>query len=140
MATILYEWIRAHPDAPVLLLSATVIRNAPHTSHSLLTYIQKAETWPQYRAKQYELISRPYQPRPFYSPVRGWQKYSAKMIRENASVVNLSDIVSVPEQFEEVVYLYKKQYDAPMSRCSLVIYKSHMPTATAVCGFFRLRV
>ena len=108
MATTLYNWIRAHDTAPVLLLSATVIRNAPHTSHTLLTYIQRAESWKDYRAKQYELISRPYQPRPFYSPVPKWQKYSAKIIRENASVVDLSDIVDVPEQFENVVYLYKK--------------------------------
>ena len=107
MATTLYTWIRAHDTAPVLLLTATPIRNAPHTSHTLLTYIQKAETWKEYRARQYVLVSRPYNPRPFYEPRKGWQATSAKMITDNCSVADLSDIATVHEQFEEVVNLPK---------------------------------
>lgn len=105
MATALYTWIKGHQNAPVLLLSATPIRNAPHTSHTLLSYIQKAPLWKTYRDTQYSLISRPYNPRPFYEPNRGWQKSSAKMITDNASVAYLSDIVDVPVQYEEVVSL-----------------------------------
>lgn len=108
LATTLYNWIRNHQTSPVLLLSATVIRNFPHTSHTLLSYIQKAPLWKVYRNLQYNLVSRPYNPRPFYEPKKGWQKVSAKMIRDNASVVDMSDIVSVPTQYEEVVRLYKK--------------------------------
>ncbi len=108
MATTLYNWIRAHQDAPVLLLTATPIRNAPHTSHTLLTYIQKASDWKTYRTVQYNLVSRPYNPRPFYEPKKGWQKVSAKMITDNASVANLSDIVHVPEQYEEVIHISPK--------------------------------
>lgn len=107
MATILYNWIRLHPTAPVLLMSATIIKNAPHSSHTALTYIQKAPTWKMYRAIQYNLVSRPYNPRPFYEPRKGWNKISAQMIRENASVVDLSDIVEIPTQYEDVVRLYK---------------------------------
>ena len=84
MATTLYTWIRAHDTAPVLLLTATPIRNAPHTSHTLLTYIQKAPTWKVYRALQYNLVSRPYNPRPFFEPKKNWQKVSAAMITANA--------------------------------------------------------
>ena len=107
MATALYNWIRLHPTAPVLLMSATIIKNAPHSSHTALTYIQRAISWKAYRALQYNLVSRPYNPRPFYEPKKGWQKVSAKMITANASIVDMSDIVTVPEQFEQVVRLYR---------------------------------
>ena len=107
MSTTLYNWIRAHDTAPVLGCSATPIRNAPHTSHTLLTYIQKAPTWKEYRALQYNLVSRPYNPRPFYEPKKGWQKVSAKMITDHASVASMADIVTVPEQFHEVVRVPK---------------------------------
>jgi superfamily II DNA or RNA helicase len=113
MATTLYTWIRAHDTAPVLLLSGTPIRNSPHTAHTLLTYIQKAPTWKEYRAKQYELISRPYQPRPFYSPLKGWQKVAAKMITDNAYVANLSDIADVPEQHNDMVRVKEMAVIAP---------------------------
>lgn len=115
MATALYTWIRAHPNAPVLLLTATPIRNAPHTSHTLLSYVQKAPEWKVYRDEQYELVRRPYNPRPFYERKQGWQKVSAKMIRENAHIASMSDIVKVPEQFENVVNLIegdKKAYES----------------------------
>lgn len=105
MATTLYEWIRSHDTAPVLLLTATPVRNSPHTSHTLLTYIQKAPTWKEYRALQYNLVSRPYNPRPFYEAKKGWQKVSAKMITDNSSVVSMADIVDVPEQHEQVIRL-----------------------------------
>lgn len=103
MATALYTWIKGHQDMPVLLLSATPIRNAPHTSHTLLSYIQKAPLWKVYRDIQYSLVSRPYNPRPFFESKRGWQKVSAKMITDNAFVASLSDMVKVPVQYEEVI-------------------------------------
>jgi superfamily II DNA or RNA helicase len=103
MATTLYTWIRTHDTSPVLLLTATPIRNAPHTSHTLLTYLQKAVDWKSYRTAQYNLVHMPYNPRPFYQPKKGWQKFSAEMITRNSSVADLSDIADVPVQYDEKV-------------------------------------
>lgn len=107
MAKTLYTWIRAHDTAPILLLTATPIRNAPHTSHTLLSYIQKAPTWKQYQEKQYALVRRPYNPWPFWEAKKGWQKVSARMISRNASVASLSDIATVPTQSNEKVKMPK---------------------------------
>lgn len=103
MATTLYNWLRAHKTAPVLILSATPIRNAPHTAHTLLSYIQKSPDWKAYQSIQYHLVSRPYNPRPFWEPLKFWQKRAAAMITKNAYVASMSDIVTVPEQYEQVV-------------------------------------
>lgn len=107
MATTLYTWIRAHDTAPVLLLTATPIRNAPHTSHTLLSYIQKSKKWNEYRNVQYSLVTRPYNPRPFFEPKKGWQKISATLVSRNASVATMSDIVTVPEQHEERIVVHE---------------------------------
>ena len=112
MATTLYNWIRLHSQAPVLLLSATPIRNAPHTAHTLLSYIQKAPDWKVYRNEQYQLVSRPYNPRPFWEPLKNWQRRAAAIITKNASIASMSDIVDVPTQYDEVVEVKEAKVEA----------------------------
>jgi len=73
LTTNLYNYIDKH-NPERLLLSATPVRSSPANLHTIL-YLGGVEIeWKKWQDYFYSLIRRPYSPRPFYEPNKGWQK------------------------------------------------------------------
>lgn len=95
----LYEWVRAHPDAPVLLATATPICSMPANLHTLAALTGTYWDPKKFRLRFYELITRPYAPRPFWSPKKNWRKEIAPLAQKVCYVKRLSDITEPPAEY-----------------------------------------
>lgn len=82
----------------ILLLTATPYRNNPHSIHSLLTYIKLAPDWKKWRNDMYQLVTRPYNPRPFWEAQKEWRIKAVKYATPLIYTAKMSDIVTVPKQ------------------------------------------
>lgn len=95
MATKLYELIKANPDTPVLLLTATPIRSSPHNLHSLLCYLGKYAAFPEWRARFCTLtfpVQLPYLVHPSWIPNDNWRTEIRKELEKHADIVLFKDI------------------------------------------------
>lgn len=99
----IYDWVRQHEDAPVLLATATPISSSPANLHTLATFIGHRWDWKKYRNAFYDLVNRPYVPRPFWEKKKTWRKKIAPLALKVCNIVKLSDIVEVPEQRHDIV-------------------------------------
>jgi hypothetical protein len=98
-----YEFVRANPDMPVLLATATPIASKPANLHTLATLTGRHYDWPKYREYFYRLVRRPYAPHPFWEPKSEWRKLIQPFARKLCDIVLLSDIVDVPEQKHDII-------------------------------------
>ena len=112
MAENLYNYLREYPDCPVLLLTATPIRSNPWNLHTLLTYIGRYEDWRDYQKRYFELVSRPYRPRPFWQPVVGWQQSIQKELEANAEIALMKDMVDyLPPETHDIITIKPPKYE-----------------------------
>jgi superfamily II DNA or RNA helicase len=102
LAEHLYNTIKRHGPM-VLLMTATPFRNAPHTIHTLLAYIDKAPLWKQWQARCYDLLKLPYLPRLAWVPRDDWRKFAVAYAHPRMYTAKTSDIVSVPTQNLDVI-------------------------------------
>ncbi len=100
LAEHLYNYIK-DVDPNVLLMTATPLRNAPHTIHTLLTYIHKAPKWQVWQEMCYSLEKRPFLLMPAWMPKKIWRKHAIDYARPCMYVAKIEDIVDVPTQYEE---------------------------------------
>lgn len=98
-----YEWLRLHPDYPVLLASATPIASKPSNLHTLAVLTGHKWDWKKYREHMYDFVRRPYAPFPFWEPKPEWRQLIKPLAKEVCDIVLLSDVMDVPEQRHEVV-------------------------------------
>ena len=109
LASSLYLFVKENPKMPILLLSATMIRNDPSSLHTQLCYIGKYIDWNKWRNHFYSLEKRPYLPRPAWLPKKGWQIEARKVLEKHADIVALSDCVDyLPPVTDEVVKIKNK--------------------------------
>jgi hypothetical protein len=100
----LYEFIRANPTMPVLLLTATPVRSNPANLHTLLCFIGVYYPWAKWRDHFYSLEMRPYLPRPAWMPRRDWRTRIQPFIEKHCKIALLHDIVTdTPEEQHEVL-------------------------------------
>lgn len=89
----LYELVRAYPDMPVLLLTATPIRSTPWNLHTLLCYRGIYIDWKKWRSQFFSLERRPFLPRPMWLPKKDWRTKIRPFLEEYADIVLLKDCV-----------------------------------------------
>lgn len=107
----LYNYVLSHPDAHVLLLTATPVRSTPWNMHTLLTLSRKYIPWKDYRARYFSLESRPYLPRPAWLPKSSWRKMMQGLIEKYTHVALMADMVDeMPEETHEIVKLPDPSY------------------------------
>ncbi len=93
LASAMYEFIRSNPDLPVLLLTATPIRNDPSSLHTLLCFIGVFIPWKEWRQEFYDLKRMPFLQFPAYFPKPDWRIRIRRYLEENADIVSLRDCV-----------------------------------------------
>lgn len=106
LATHLYELIRAYPDTPILLLTATPIRSSPHNLHTLLCYLGKYTEFKDWRNRFCTLTfpaTLPYLVRPSWIPNDDWRTEIRKELEKHADIVLLKDCVDELPAVEEQV-------------------------------------
>lgn len=99
----IYEWVRNNHDAPVIMATATPIASSPANLHTLLALTGRYIDWKEYRSKYYDLVRRPWNPRPYYEPKKNWREEVYKLAQKYCWFKKLSDIVEVPEQRHHVI-------------------------------------
>ncbi len=108
----LYNYIRANPQAHVLLLTATPVRSTPWNLHTLLVYMGKYIPFKEWRDKYFFVDTPRFLNRPAYFPRLGWQKMMQEVIDANATVVLMKDMVDeLPPETYEVITLKAPKYE-----------------------------
>lgn len=105
----LYNQIKAYPETPVFLATATPIRSNPYNLHSLLTYIGEYTDWKVWRAEFFSLEYRPYLPRPAWLPKPDWRQKIRPYLEKYADIVLLKDCVDELPAVEEHIIETKRQ-------------------------------
>lgn len=93
-ATVLYNFIRTHPDVHILMASATPIRSKPENLHTLACY--KGIYWPikDFRDEFLHLTDR--FGRYHYEPNKDWRVKIRPKLEQIGHIVNMKDCVDVP--------------------------------------------
>ena len=99
----LYNYIQTQANCHILLMSANVIRSTPWNLHTLAVYAGQYIDWRKYQDRFFELVRRPYLPRPAWQPRKGWQKEMQKLIPRYCDVAIMSDCTDVPIHQYELV-------------------------------------
>jgi hypothetical protein len=108
----LYNYIKANPQAHVLLLTATPVRSTPWNLHTLLVYMGKYIPFKDWRDKYFYLDQPRYMSRPGYFPRPGWQKMMQEVIDSNATVALMKDMVNeLPPETYEIIKLKPPVYE-----------------------------
>ncbi len=103
LSTKLYELVKAYPETPILLLTATPIRSTPWNLHTLLVYLGHYIDWKTWRSQFFELAHLPYLPRPAYMPRSDWRKRIRPVLEKYADIVLMKDCVDLPEITEQKI-------------------------------------
>jgi len=108
----LYNYIKANPQAHVLLLTATPVRSTPWNLHTLLVYMGQYIDFKKWRDEYFFLDKPAYMPRPAYFPVKGWQKMMQIVIDKHATVALMKDMVDeLPPETYEIIKLKSPKYE-----------------------------
>jgi len=103
LSTSLYNLIKENPDMPRLFLTANPVRSSPANLHTLLTFKGVPIEWKKWQGAFYQLIRRPYLPRPVWDPKEGWQKRMIPIIEKYCEVSLMSDCFDVPVHNHSVI-------------------------------------
>lgn len=108
----LYNYIKANPQAHVLLLTATPVRSTPWNLHTLLVYLGNYVPFKEWREKYFYLTQPRFLSRPTYFPRPGWQKMMQEVIDRHATVALMKDMVDeLPPETYEVINLKPPEYE-----------------------------
>lgn len=126
-ATIIYQYVRTHPNASILLLTATPVRSTPWNIHTLACYLGVYWDVKKFREKFFyftDMFGRYH-----WEKKPGWQKMIRPYIEEIADIVLMKDCVDVPIQHNQTVdILWTKQQE---DRIRNLPYSSPMETWVA---------
>lgn len=89
----LYELVKAYPDTPTLLLTATPVRSNPWNLHSILCFIGIYIEWKKWRSSFFVLERRPYLRFAAWFPKANWRPRMRKMVEKYADIVLLRECV-----------------------------------------------
>lgn len=89
----LYGYIRRHTPK-VLLLTATPVRSTPWNLHTLLTFLGLYTDWKKWQSEYFELVRKPFLPRPAFFPVKNWRTLIRVPLEKYANIVLLRDCVA----------------------------------------------
>lgn len=104
LSTALYQLIQAHPEMPVMLLTATPIRSNPWNLHSLLCYLGVYIDHKKWRDRFFSLERRPFLRFPTWLPRPTWREEIRPVLEKHADIVLMKDCVdSLPPVVEEEV-------------------------------------
>ena len=94
----LFYYLKQIPDLHIILMSANIVRSSPWNIHTIATFARVPTTpfWRDFQNKYFQLIMRPYLPRPAWEPRKGWQKDIQKTINSVCDVAIMKDCVDVP--------------------------------------------
>lgn len=108
----LYEQVKAYPDTPTLLLTATPVRSNPWNLHTLLCFMGKYIDWKQWREKFFELQRLPFLPRPAYMPRANWRQLIRSVLEKHADIVLLKDCIDgeLPSVAEEKIHVITPKF------------------------------
>lgn len=122
-AEVVYKYVRSHPSACVLLLTATPVRSTPWNIHTLACYLNIFWDIREFRQEFFHMTDK--YGRFHYEKNKGWQKMIRKHVEEISDIVLMSDCVDVPRQTTKIIQvpwtqkqeneLEKQQYLEPSS-------------------------
>lgn len=99
--TVLYNYIRSHPKAHILLLTATPVRSTPWNIHTLAVYL--GVYWdPKVFRKEFFHLSDKFG-RYHYEKNKDWRIKIRPYIESVADIVLMKDVVDVPLQHSQVI-------------------------------------
>ena len=125
LTTRTYELIKANPNMPVLLLTATPISSTPWNLHTLLCFRGVYIDWKKWRAEFFDLVRLPYLPRPAYMPKPDWRIKIRPYLIKYASIVLMSDVMELPPITEEKVNLRQYDFDQTQWESSAAFVARH---------------
>ena len=100
-AEVIYNYVKRHRNAPILLLTATPVRSTPWNIHTLACYL--GVFWPikEFREKFFYLTDK--FGRHHYEKKKGWQKMIRPYVESISDIVLMSDCVDVPTQHHKLI-------------------------------------
>jgi len=98
---VIYRYVKNHPFAPILLLTATPVRSTPWNIHTLACYLNKY--WDRWLFLNKFFYLTDMYGRRHYEKKTGWQKMIRPNIEEISDIVLMSDCVDVPQQHHQVI-------------------------------------
>lgn len=99
--TALYNYVRQHPKAHILLLTATPVRSTPWNIHTLAVYLGVFWEPKKFREEFFHLTD--IFGRLHYEKNKDWRTKIRPYIESIADIVLMSDVVDVPIQHEKII-------------------------------------
>lgn len=111
-ATVIYNYIKSHPRANVLLLTATPVRSTPWNIHTLSCYLNIF--WPIKEFRETFFYFTDMFGRFHWEKKNGWQRMIRPYVEKIADIVLMSDCADVPKQHSQVINIpwFKKDENA----------------------------
>jgi len=94
--TVLYNYVKAHPEAHILLLTATPVRSTPWNIHTLACYLGVYWDVKKFREEFFHLTDK--FGRLHYEKNKDWRTKIRPYIENISDIVLMSDVVDVPIQ------------------------------------------
>lgn len=123
LAEKLYKLVQQYPDAHILLLTATPIRQDAWSLHTLLCFIGVYYDWKEWRAKFFTKKAMPFLPRPAWMkqdemptawvPHKDWRIKIRPVLEKHCNIVSLRDIVDYLPPIEPVEIKIKQPAYVP---------------------------
>ncbi len=98
---VIYNYIKSHKNAPILLLTATPVRSTPWNIHTLACFLGIYWDINNFRNTFFYMTNK--FGRMHYEKVNGWQKMIRPFVEEISDIVLMSDCVDVPKQHHQVI-------------------------------------
>lgn len=125
-SVVMYNFIRANPNMPVLLCSATPIRSAPHNLHTLLCFMGVYIPWSEWRQRFYVLETRPYLRRIAWHPKPDWRTDIRTVLEKYAHIALMRDVIKeMPEERHEVIRLKNDKFKITESEPMAAFVEEH---------------
>lgn len=99
-----YKYVKAHPEAHILCLSATPVRSTPWNIHTLACYIGVYWEVKKFRDEFFHLTDK--FGRLHYEKNKDWRIKIRPYIESISDIVLLSDVVDVPKQHHQVIPIH----------------------------------
>lgn len=99
--TVLYNYVKAHPEAHMLLLTATPVRSTPWNIHTLAVYLGIYWDHKKFREEFFKLTDL--YGRLHYEKRKDWRVKIRPYIESVADIVLMQDLLDVPISEEEVI-------------------------------------
>ena len=99
--TVLYNYVKHHPKAYILLLTATPVRSTPWNIHTLAVYLGIYWDPKKFREEFFHLTD--IYGRLHYEKNKDWRLKIRPYIESIADIILMSDVVDVPKQLEQVI-------------------------------------